>query len=833
MKSKIEEMIDNGSLELNQFLTMHPFSATQNDVYNIALGDVDYFNQLYVRDISQYAYLAKICSLIRNSEKKLCIITGFRGCGKTNFLHFIKHISETGEIGPTLSEQYRLSLSLMNKNEELTSELTKNYSDVKKRISVYINGEIRDEEMENEALLEWYRKHLNGDFRYINFDIGSMGRNDGDAAFVYLIFFRLHDSIEIALKEDSYYSCVENIRKFIGEYGWEIRRNFDYQIKATESLNNFWNRINPLLDNYKEKYFLDPLFDELEKLSLSQILLVFLLWEYTLIISSNKEGMLSRKIIYLFDNIDIISGTEDSAFESKTAGFWSFIWNARVFFNNISNRQMSKEDEYEEIENSHVLKYIELYKNTKFIFAMRETTAMYITDHLRDRLRGLMGHFDMSCTFDKVVCLQKKLEYAITLIAEGRISNQQFIRAINNLNNLLDDKLFTYDLVQLYNNDYRTFATALSSICLRNPKSIMAANELFKPNDIRAFGSRCILYRCFFNGFASWHYFDSLGIFAPAAAIPKNINWKKYQYTLERVILTTLINIQGKSPSKFFLETDESVSLATLYKYLEGIIDLDDFVNVIDSMYALRNEKFWSHLVTFDNVIAYSEINIKKYLESTEHSLSDIYIRITPAGSSFIKTMCVHYEYFTCRFSKHFNGSLFELVCIDTEEKKQIIENVIEDVFNYTKQCCKNQKEFNQRVRDITGYTSYTQLLNTQYYFENKYHEERVIHQHISYLESFRKCVALYTNNIAMAKSVESSIIKYIKKYLELLKYDANDGIRIENTMYYSHNSKLLYKELMMCIKKIEDEPERSKDVDITREYYRNHLANKPTYALH
>ncbi len=821
-------MINNGSLELNQFLTMHPFSVTQKDVYNAALGDIDYFKELYVRDISLYGYMAKLCSILRNSEKKLAVITGYRGCGKTNFLHFIKYISEDGEVGPTLREQYEESLNLLGGNNELREVMEKSFDKVIEQIHRYVNGELSDDAIEQNGLLEWFKINLAGNYRYINFDIGSMGRGKGEAPFVNQLYFELHDSIEWALKKNVYLKSISILKEFVNKYGWEIRTNFESQQTSKESLHEFWQDVEPIIDNYQERNFINNLFEKLYKLSLSQILLAFILWDYSVAIAIDNSSSDAKKQVYMFDNIDIISGMEGDVFESKTAGFWSFIWNSRVFFNNISvrilgNRKLGIEEDSELVE-----KIINLYSNTKFIFAMRETTAMYLTDHLRDRFRGLLGHFDMSTTFDKVVCMQKKLEFAGKLVAQNKIDNALFVDYVCGLNNLLNDKLFMYDLVQLYNNDYRTFATAVSSVCARNMNSIKAANALFKTNDIRAFGSRCIVNRCFFNGFAAWRYYDSLGIFAPAMARPMNTNplWKKYKYTTERTILTVLLNVQGNSANKFFLETDDSVSLKTLYNYLDGIIERNDFVGAIDSMYALRNEKFWAHLITFDNLAAYSETKIAKYLQKNTDDLSNVYVRVTPAGIRFIKMMCVHYEYFACRFSR-VKRSLFEILDVEEETSRRDAVCIMKDVYESVKECCKNLKEFNAKILEITGYHSYRQISGTPYYINNQFHEERIIHQHISYLEAYRRCVRMYTKDEKCVRTLEKEIISYISKYLGLLKHDLNEGLREDGTVFYSDNSKVLFKELNRCIKEISEHPEKSADVEITREYYRKHFDNE------
>ena len=45
---KLGEMINNNQIELQQFFTMHPFSASEKRVYESALKGIDFFKELYV-----------------------------------------------------------------------------------------------------------------------------------------------------------------------------------------------------------------------------------------------------------------------------------------------------------------------------------------------------------------------------------------------------------------------------------------------------------------------------------------------------------------------------------------------------------------------------------------------------------------------------------------------------------------------------------------------------------------------------------------------------------------------------------------------------------------
>lgn len=71
--------------------------------------------------------------------------------------------------------------------------------------------------------------------------------------------------------------------------------------------------------------------------------------------------------------------------------------------------------------------FIELYDKTNIVVAMRETTAMHISGHLRDRMREIMDHFDMSEDVDKTVVMQKKLDFALDMIKNGEVKKTGFM----------------------------------------------------------------------------------------------------------------------------------------------------------------------------------------------------------------------------------------------------------------------------------------------------------------------------------------------------------------------------------------------------------------------
>ena len=300
-----------------------------------------------------------------------------------------------------------------------------------------------------------------------------------------------------------------------------------------------------------------------------------------------------------------------------------------------------------------------------------------------------------------------------------------------------------------------------------------------------------------------------------------------------RIILTILCNKQAIKPERFFINTHESVVLADLYIMLQKLMQKEEFVSLIDGMYELRDKKFWNHLVTFDNILFYSPNVIRDYvgLENFQKKEKTIYIRATLAGQMFASVICIHFEYFASRFASAGpmgdNVSLFELDKLDDINQWNTMQIIITDVFGAVRKCIAKLESYNRKVMRIRGEVHYDNIIDTDYYYERQFHEERIIHNHISYLEAYRNFII--KTNISENKLLEANkfLLDRIKMYLDLLKYDKNNGIKKYRGLFYSNNSKNLFNQLNVCIEEIEKNPHIRNNMAVTRDYYRMNYQGK------
>lgn len=191
---ELSRMINSQEIDLCQFFTMHPFSATEKIIYDHALKQVDFFKELYIQSNKTYEHLAETVAIVNNTAKNLLVITGYRGCGKTNFLHLIKHLAEGNEDLVNYAKLWNEELSEAKDIEDLRESINEKYENSLKRMRLTFSGEFVDMNSDNmyEELLSYIPKKLNGRYQYINFDEGGMGR---EKPFSIKLFYMMRKSI--------------------------------------------------------------------------------------------------------------------------------------------------------------------------------------------------------------------------------------------------------------------------------------------------------------------------------------------------------------------------------------------------------------------------------------------------------------------------------------------------------------------------------------------------------------------------------------------------------------------------------------------------------------
>lgn len=817
---ELENMINSGKIESYQYFLMHPFSVSEKMTYKSALENVDYYKAFYIINSKTYERLATICNVIHNAQKNLVIITGYRGCGKTNFLHLVKDLASGKFPLKNMEDTYHVNLTYAGNNNDLKKQIHDERANAIKRIRATLFSKYygKDDDTIFKDIAPFITKQISGMCKYVNFDEGGMGRQK---PFSMKLFSLLRDDLEQHIKKGTLHIVIDKITSFVSRNQRIIEDNFEYIDFST--LKAFWRAAQSDFSLLQGEELWESVMKHIEVLSLEQILFVYTILEYAEILTCQPDNT-KKKLIYILDNIDIIADGTTNIFQNTMMGIWNFIWDTRNVFTKLKEKGDTSDEEF-----------IDLYSRTKIIVAMRETTAMHISEHWRGIMRSLLEHFDMSIDVDKTQVMQRKIDFGKELIKSKKISSKSFIAEINCYNQLAMDKPLMKNLFLLHNNDYRTAMTCITTICKENMEIVEEALHLIKQGDTDClFGGRGIIYRLILDSFFSWGYFDLMGIPSGRKSTKSFLSRSNYGYSCARIILTILCNQQAKTTERFFVNPEESVPLDDLYSMIQDLMELNDFVNIIDGMYSLRNRKFWNHLVTFDNILLYEPREVKKYLEPSSNAMeadegnhNNIYIRATSAGQIFVDNLCIHFEYFASRYSSTKNAPLFLYSNLESTEHIRTAQRIIADVFHSVEQCCSTLEEYNREVLKTRSQFHYDEVIESPYYYEAQFHEERVIHNHISYLEAYRNYLQRTNRESVRMWKMNTFLIDTIKSYLNLLKYDLNTGVREYRSLFYSDNSRKLYNELMVCVEEVEMSPILRNGIEITRAYYMSYYDKK------
>lgn len=788
-KAKLNEMLKR--VFAPNYLIANPFSKLGNEDLNGTMTSRIFFENFHSYSNEYYVHMAEIFNLANNPNMNTVFITGFRGCGKTTFArHLISILSEEETLRYVPDECG--SFTQDNENDVATGA-----NELYDEFSVLLD---LDPLTNNENAIDANQDHINeignglqGKGIYINFEVGT---NSTQHPIEHKLAQNLKKLIIKRVVNANHLWVFSELSKIYSS----CKSGFDdFETHGTHYISTVFDYIDTLAE--KKDIVTDEVEKEFDKLifylSKAQLLLFIVLIDMLLLTVDNYPNVqasdFKKKIFYVFDNIDII-------YDTRVLD--DFIQDYVFFIENMS-RLVSRINECTQYQFS-------LYDNFVFIFVMRETSSMSISDHFHDRLQFLSLHFDLSDTSDKSKIVQKKHDYLLGNLQQN--NNRRLFRSVHRINQICSDPYIRRNIFPMFNNDYKRSMSCLSEIIDRNIKEIEDFLHI-NSNDVDYCkrGARGIIFRLIFKHFKKNGYFDDIGL--------TNANLAAYKLTPSRLILTYLANIQIQQNPHFLQNDNDEVQLTTLYNNFQNIFsdnseeNLNAFLNAIWGMFELRTSHSWNHLITFDAIKHISFNEVSQQLLNPSINKTPIKIRLTCAGRNYIRFMCVHFEFFGTRFS-NIKYPLFSSACSTfiPDRKKYYFELVMEDVFNAVEKCCENLDATEHRAFIASGRYDIYSFLQSYFCYKNPdnansyFHLERIIHNHIGYIDDYRLYLINYvfTGNVV---DINKRIIKIIKKYVALLiKYP-----------YVEEKNRDLIQSFNECIQSIEDSKYESVTIRIAR----------------
>lgn len=749
------------------YLECNPYSQIGNSRMgkDIAEGEICFFKNFLVQSSSTFDRLNTIAKALSDPSKNTVFITGYRGSGKTTFSKYLQAIIEGRYPLPDFKECKKFDMEF---NPSLSPEQAKSISSTYDKVEDDINqlaikmglgGTITNPS-------HFLCSHLHGKCLYMNFEVGiSQTPKPVEEKLNKEVSFLLHNSCNndkgFAKKLCKiYFSSYDKFHEF-------------FEGVKEHTLKDFFTCLNRI-ETKKELYsdISNELAVCLSNFSLGQLLCLYTIINFLL------TDAIDQNVYFIFDNIDVI-------FDVNTLE--DFVKEYVIFSENFANLlpAICANDELRNRES--------FYDNLLYIFVMRETSAMQISDHFTDRLYDVSIHFDISTDVLKREIIRKKFSYLQK--KRGQISNPKLYETVDCINSICQDYYICNIFFSLFNNDYKRSMNCLTEICNKNLAVIQEELQLISdPASFNKHGARGIMFRLLFDFFREKGYFGKLQLDGAS---------NQYRdFSVCRVLLTYLNNLQPEHNDQFIVDYNDIISLKELFDAFIHVLSTTPnqakhlLVDALWSMYELRKSEAWNHLITFDSINTVEKgtvlAQVEKYQNHEEFS-PDIRLRITCAGRTFVNFVCTHFEYFATRFSNEYKPLFCEENMETNEKGEYMFEGLIQNVFSSVSKCCERLDQFTSSVFfERLNYTKDT-LLKSKYSHKREeripiLHQERIVHQHIGYIEAYREHLIRYRGMNPVC--INMKIIRFIQNYIKLL----------ENNELYGSVSGALVDDLNTCI---------------------------------
>lgn len=759
------------SMNAAHYLICNPYSKLGKSQMGNNTHDNEkcFFNSFMVTTNKTYERLARVANVVLDSAMNAIFITGYRGCGKTTFSKILQAIIESRIVMKKFNDCEDEERRLNQYDDKFLEELSKRYLESKETIFTILSDKVDCDFYQNvDESIGFVYSTLKGLCQYINFEIGINQT-------VRPVEEKLNLEVRSLIKELLKCGRREVFEKLIKIY--KCTDKFEIFKNGSQYWEDFYFLIETEIRDGKSYEDIKRLLEDiLKNFNSTQLLCIYTLLN---LICADETG---QKVFMILDNIDVVF--DISTLEDFTKEFALFEENFSEMFPDILEKGI--------LEN-----IMGFYDDIVYIFVMRETSATQISDHFTDRLYEISDHFDISKDVKKRNIIEKKYVF----LEEHKTLNKRLYQDVTDIRKLCQDTYINNTIFALFNNDYKRAISCLSTIYKFNSKEIKYEIEMMGyGKKFDKHGARGIVYRLIFNHFKGKRYFHKLDL-------NRKDHWTS-DFTPFRLILTYLNNVQPDHNDQFL--TDDS-DLVSLYELYENFIDILSptwkrsqhmLGDALWSMYDLRKSETWNHLITFDSVATVKKDDLIlefKHFYDEEKWKSDINIRITCAGRTYVNFVCTHFEFFACRFID-VKEPLFLECNLEMDEKGNYkFESIINDVYKAVAKCCQKLNHFTTDIL-ITqhGYTLesllQSKLVHTKEDRNPLLHEERIIHQHIGYIEAYRKHLIITKKMDCII--VNKKIIPLIENYMSLLKDNA----------LYGDSSKELYNDLKLCIKYIRED---------------------------
>jgi len=501
-------------------------------------------------------------------------------------------------------------------------------------------------------------------------------------------------------------------------------------------------------------------------ISLSQLLAFDCTWRYC-----KYFNLIEEQFVVVFDNIDVIDDIE------TVYRFFQTIYNLT---NNL-----------DKLYNSFPVAKGRKKKYFKFLVTAREITWYRVYDYNEnaDRHLGTTDDFSVSQVYSHTNILTNRIKY-IQKKSSSFIGN----RVLTNIESLKRLSFVQQGFYKMFNSNYRICCRIMTSICESREVEITKCLEIVddaQSNNIYS-GASSVFFRVLFDYLSDNGVFDMLRCTPFRTVLLNKRNLQDADITsltsVSRILLMYIQESNAKSERR----------LNRIFDFFKKIYNPKIVTDTLIRL--ITHNDFWRRTIYIETPVSnkYKQGSLTNIIESQmkmyhdegrKHNDNDYCIvSITDAGKYFLKFVVSHFEYYSsrCCFSPSAQYSK-PLFCCELEKneegEKYLFEEVIDKVLVAVKNCCIALREYKSRYieaykMDEIDFDKLVFIEKTKG-GEKQLHEEKIIFDHIYYLETYRKYLLnKFSTDRDKTIEINKRLIPKIQAYLDLKK------IFVPNTRY-------------------------------------------------
>lgn len=636
----------------------------------------------------------------------------------------------------------------------------------------------------------------NYEYQYYNYDIGANSEHNKNDRIITVIREGFIRQIIQCVKQNRI-EIIEKFKQLISQKEIEYLDPSYGIYNEFTNVDTFEQAISYYILDKKEDKFRSSLHLQLKEFSYTQIITLDYIFRLSTYINSDKHD---NPILYVcYDNLDSIEDCE------KLKAFSDILVSMRKNIDdyiNLTSRNY----------NGFMIPRFVIITTYRKITAAKIESAIN-SERIDDysEYNQYIQYIDASHFYSYYNIIENRGKYFSQYIRKRRLKGEKLLDELRTIKKIIKSNFVRNRYAGLWNNNYRSCSTIFDRI-LKNYYREAKMCVKFIDKEIDGYDELNSVY------YGSSAIFLSLvcKIFHDGGMWGQNhlnlitLNNDKENKSITELTTLSRLLLTYMSNNKDYSGNVTAVSTVKIFKEFGDLYDPNSICKCLANMLARDKTDTWRRPIYYHRNAISDDENIENALlkqweigitKKNEQSVAYTELLLCECGYAFIERLSSSFEYFSNRISND-NVSLYLLS--DLKE----MELIIKDVYASVNLCCKDMIVFSEiymKKKKISEYEKYIQLPIHPRTRSGKpqVHTERIIFNHISYLNDCRLYQINSIDSLSKKKRINNMFVSYIKKYLTLYWNEITP---------ISSDRKTVARDLFKTINEIEVEKKKRED---------------------